>query len=119
MVRCQAAGASMLPSIRDGDLVTLSPVDPQRLKPGQVIAFETTAGMLAIHRLVATHSESGRLTFVTRRDARLGNDASFGVDRLIGQVVDLQRDGRHVPVKRPARLWLTRLRLRLRAKLEL
>jgi signal peptidase I len=117
MVRCKAAGASMFPAIRDGDLVTLSPVDPERLKPGQVIAFETSSGTLTIHRLVVTRSHDGHLTFVTRGDARLGNDAPFGADRLVGQVVEVRRDGRQVAVAGPACLWLARLRLRIRAKL--
>jgi len=118
MVRCKAAGASMFPWIQDGDLVTLSPVDPRRLKPGQIIAFENACGSLTIHRLVATRSDVDLFTLVTRGDANSSNDTAFGTDRLIGQVVGLQRDGRQLRVEAPMCLWLARLHLRIRAKLK-
>ena len=114
-VRLKASGHSMRPWIRDGDLVTLGPTDPARLKRGDVIAFTSAAGSLTIHRLVAVRMEAGGLTFVARGDARSVSDPPFGVNRMVGRVIEVRRDGRRVRVNGRVCLWGAALRRRVMA----
>lgn len=114
-VRLKASGNSMQPWIRDGDMITLGPADPVRLKRGDVIAFETAAGTLTIHRLVAVRDGAVGLTFVAQGDARAASDPPFGVGRLVGRVIEVWRGGHRVRVNGPAYLWRAAFRRRVLA----
>lgn len=109
-MRFKASGNSMRPWIQAGDLITLAPAEATRLKRGQVIAFETTAGMLTIHRLVALRAEAAGLVLVTRGDANMANDPAFGPDRVVGRVIEVRLAGYRVPVNSPVCWGLSALR---------
>jgi hypothetical protein len=96
----------MEPTLHGGELVRLEPVgEPCRYA---VVAFETAAGGLMIHRVVESHG--GRL--VCRGDNRLDPDPMVAVERVIGQavaVVDHEgRRLRELPAVPPpaSRRWL-------------
>jgi len=114
-VRLKARGHSMQPWIRAGDLITVAPSDPAQLKRGDVIVFESAAGRLIIHRLVAVRAGEAGLTFVTRGDAGAANDPPFGVGRIVGRVIEVWRGGRRVRANGPAYLWRAAFRRRLMA----
>jgi signal peptidase I len=114
-VRLKARGNSMQPWIRNGDMITLGPADPARLKRGDVIAFETAAGRLTIHRLVDVRAGEAGLTLVTRGDARAANDPPFGVGGIVGRVIEVWRGGQRVRVNGPAYLWRAAFRRRVMA----
>ena len=71
---------SMAPTIKTGDLVVddrLSPVQANRLRPGQIISFRSpTGGQIFTHRIVAVQQlPGGAVGYVTKGDA---NDARDG-----------------------------------------
>ena len=75
-------GTSMLPTLRTGDLVFLSPPDPRTLKKGDIIAVRVPAQDRStyalpanvVHRIVRVEHSLGQLIFITKGDNNSGND---------------------------------------------
>jgi len=89
--RFQAHGYSMAPFVRDGDVVTISPLrGPARL--GDVVAYPGEHGGLVVHRIAARHSGA----YEIRADGV--PDVVDVVPRaeLLGVVTRVERDGRDV-----------------------
>jgi hypothetical protein len=76
-------GHCMAPRLRDGDRVEVAPA--RRYWPGDVVAFETPQGRIAVHRLLGYRPLAGRLALVTRGDRCREADAPLAVARLIGR----------------------------------
>ena len=82
--RFRAVGASMTPTIRDGEVLRVERVDAKTLSIGDIVLFKDDRGFRA-HRLVAM--DPVRNTFTTRGDASLEDDRSMGVEQISGRVV--------------------------------
>src|SRR5947199_3053567 len=50
-VRFRAIGASMQPTIEDGELITVAPVAPESVKRGDILLYQNERGVVA-HRVV-------------------------------------------------------------------
>jgi len=94
--RFRAGGSSMFPFIRDGDIISVIPLDaPPRL--GDVLAFNRGPDgneCLVVHRLVGRHAGG----FLLRGDAYpMGhNDGIIPFESLLGRVARVERGGRFV-----------------------
>ena len=113
----RAHGSSMVPFIRDGDLLTVAPTDPGSIEVGQVVLFRTRRDRLLAHRLVRKSHLGGEWILEMQGDARLSSDRPVPGERVLGRVVRVQRDGRiHHPDRAlwllAARLWIRLLPLR-------
>jgi hypothetical protein len=88
-LRFAAAGFSMDPFIKDGDVVTVAPLPP-RLKPGQVAAAISPAnGLVIIHRVVQIAEGKAQL-----KGDNLGKpDGWVRGDALLGIVAGVERGG--------------------------
>ncbi len=107
----RAHGASMAPFIRDGDLLTVTPVDAARLEIGDVALMRTQWDRLKAHRVIGKQVRGGVLLLETRGDARLSPDRPVPGDRVLGRVERAQRGGRVYRLDRgtwrlAARLWM-------------
>jgi len=90
--RFQAAGASMSPFIRDGDILTIAPVAPG-IRLGEVVAFrQPETERLAVHRVVAR----GKARFLIRGDNSSQADGWVGVEQILGHVRRIEHQGRLV-----------------------
>jgi len=91
--RFQAKGDSMSPFIKDGDVVTVSPVFRSSPGIGDVVAFiyEET-GRLLIHRVVGKSGES----YLTRGDNTLQGDGLILGANILGYVIKVERNGKKV-----------------------
>jgi hypothetical protein len=49
----RALGGSMWPTVRDGAVLLVQPVDPKTISLGDLAAFEDSEGHLKVHRVVA------------------------------------------------------------------
>ncbi|MBV8203289.1 MAG: S24/S26 family peptidase [Acidobacteria bacterium] len=76
-------GDCMAPRLRDGDRVLVAPA--ARYWPGDVVAFRTPQGRLALHRLLGYRLCSGRLLCVTRGDRCDRPDSPLTPERLLGR----------------------------------
>jgi hypothetical protein len=119
--RFESRGESMLPAIRDGDILTVVPRGARPPRTGDLVAFvhPETAGV-RVHRIVGI--EDGR--YILKGDNALGADPPVGPDGILGFVVALERRGRRRPLE-PAFLaaalarlsrsaWFTRIARRVR-----
>jgi hypothetical protein len=81
-------GGSMVPFIRDGDIVTVSEIAPSGPGIGDVICYETKPRRLFVHRVVAC---DGERLFV-KGDA-LAFTEVIERDQVLGKIVALERRG--------------------------
>ena len=105
-VRFRAPGTSMHPTIRHGDVITVEPVAPAKLKRGDIILCRFQDSFIA-HRIVSIEEKNGRgLTFILRGDASASCDAPVKPEQVLGKVVCLERNHRRIdPYSRRVRLW--------------
>ena len=97
-VQLKVAGASMVPALWPGDMVTVKRCHPSQLGPESIVVFRQN-DRLIVHRWV--RREGDRI--VTRGDARPCFDAPVGPAQMIGCVDMATRNGR--PVKLRSSLW--------------
>jgi signal peptidase I len=95
--RFRAGGSSMAPFIKDGDVVTLSPLRERRLRPGDPVAFcSNETGMLIVHRIVRKRPEG----FLVRGDNAAHPDGTVPAADILGWVTRIERRGRKVRLGR-------------------
>ena len=90
-VRLRVTGASMLPSVWPGDILTVRRVSFSELRPGQIILCSRGAQLVA-HRIIGHRQQH----LVTRGDSLPQNDPLVGEDQVLGQVVSILRNGRRI-----------------------
>jgi hypothetical protein len=99
--RFRAGGSSMFPFIRDGDVVSIKPLDHYRVpRLGDVLAFnrnpdEASAAHLVVHRLVGRSAQGG---YMLRGDHHPPghSDGMISPVALLGIVTGVERCGRTV-----------------------
>jgi hypothetical protein len=119
-VRFRAAGWSMHPTIRNGEIITIAPFGRSPIQPGDVVLYRR--GRVAIaHRVIRVRSSArGSLEFVVRGDAADFYDRPITCDQVLGRVRAVERGGRTVALGLLSRTWfplLGRARRRARAVL--
>jgi signal peptidase I len=90
-VRFVAEGQSMHPTIRDGDAITIGPVDPASLQVGDIVLYQKLQRAI-VHRLVAVRAAAPKaLELVTRGDGKAADDAPIGRPQVMGRLVAIER----------------------------
>ena len=79
----------MLPFLRDGDLLLVSPVASSEILVGDVLCYEKSPGRLFIHRVIKRPGEQ----FVTKGDAVDFTEVIFP-EEVLGKVIAVERHGR-------------------------
>jgi signal peptidase I len=104
-VRFRAKGGSMMPTIREGEAITVAPVAPDAIRRGDVVLYRSGQGVTA-HRVVSVEQPAGGAPrFVTRGDASGSCDEPVEEAAVLGSVVAVERGGRIVdPAAPPVRL---------------
>jgi signal peptidase I len=92
-VRFRAKGFSMSPFIRNGDVVTLFPLQESSPRVGDVIAFVVQGTeKLCVHRIVGKKSN----LYITKGDNSSEADESVLNENILGFVRRVERNGREV-----------------------
>jgi hypothetical protein len=91
--RFRAAGESMLPTIRDGEAVTLVSLDDRRPKMGDIILHRTSGGGLALHRIVRMRRRGLGIMLYTRGDAFGTNSEVIEEEDVLARAVSVEREG--------------------------
>jgi ribosomal protein S18 acetylase RimI-like enzyme len=90
-----ARGLSMRPFVRDGDAVTVAPLDTDGPSVGDIVAVVLPATeRLAIHRVIARDREG----WMVRGDNALQSDGTVRREHILGRVVKVERGGRDVRI---------------------
>lgn len=93
--RFRANGFSMSPFIRDGDVVTVSPLFDATPHLGDVIAvIQPGTGRLIIHRVVGGKGSS----YITKGDNIVKEDGLVSIENILGFVTKVERKGERVAV---------------------
>jgi signal peptidase I len=92
-VRFRAIGASMQPTIEDGELITVAPVAPESVKRGDILLYQNERGVFA-HRVVGSVKGIAPLQYLLRGDAAVSYDPPVALEQILGRVVAVQRGNR-------------------------
>ncbi len=93
LFRFKAKGFSMSPFIKDGDVVTVRPLSGAAPRTGDVVAFLLpSTGRTAVHRVVGAGAEG----YFVKGDNTLEADGIVPLDKIMGIVVRVERDGQRV-----------------------
>jgi signal peptidase I len=103
-VQLKVGGASMVPTLWPGDLVTVRRCDPSRLRPGSIIVFRQNE-RLVVHRLVRRQSSAHGVEdcLIAQGDAQPRCDRPVEAWDVLGRVEGAVRNGR--PVNLQPSLW--------------
>jgi signal peptidase I len=93
--RLSVTGASMIPAIWPGDVISVRRRKLAALQVGKIVLYRRGENLTA-HRI--TSIRGARL--VTRGDSLPHNDPSISESDIVGEVVSLLRSGRRIPVRR-------------------
>ena len=105
MVRFRATGLSMDPTIRDGDVLTVEPVDLGEVRPGEILLYRTERGVIA-HRLMRREVVETQLLYILRGDASATCDPPVSYGDVLGLVTSLRRRRRSRSLTNPwTRQW--------------
>lgn len=94
-VRLRVNGASMLPCVWPGDVVTVRRRSAAELLPGRIVLCYRDGAFVA-HRLVGKRGDA----LITRGDSHSFEDSPFSGDEVLGEVVSIQRAGQPVALSR-------------------
>ena len=89
-IRLRAWGASMLPSIWPGDLLTIESAAAEPAVPGDIVVI-LQESRFVIHRLIRMEEYSDRTLCLTRGDAVSHDDPSAPASGLLGRVASICR----------------------------
>jgi hypothetical protein len=89
--RFQGKGFSMSPFIKDGDVLTIAPVQGSAPCFGDVVVFtHPNTGKLIIHRIIGKRAGS----FLAKGDNAPEEDGLISRAVILGQVAKVERDGK-------------------------
>jgi GNAT superfamily N-acetyltransferase len=87
----RASGSSMLPTLRDGDLLCVVPFDADSLHPGDILLYTGQDGGAVVHRYSGTNDGEGASRLMMSCDARPWSRYGIDADRVLGTVVSAFR----------------------------
>ena len=111
-VKFRAPGDSMYPTICNGDVVTVMPIDTASITIGDIILYRHRSGVTAhrVMRILKRSEKNSRsalqgpqdrslsetLEFVFRGDAAINDDAPVSSEQILGKLVSIERNGRRM-----------------------
>ena len=90
-VRLKVTGASMLPYVWPGDVVTIERRDAADLRPGQIVLYRREERLVA-HRVKFILGDR----LITQGDSVPHCDSPVSASEVIGQLVGILRNGRRI-----------------------
>lgn len=95
-VSFRAPGDSMMPTIFDGERVTIQPIESSDIKPGDIILYRYPGSIVA-HRVISIEKrDSGAPRFILRGDALGAPDEAVEIEQVLGKVQSVERGGRSI-----------------------
>ena len=90
-LRFRAGGHSMGSAVRDGERVTVAPVDARDVDVGDIVFCQTWRGPLAHRVQRIEQAAAGAVRFALRGDASFEDDRPVAASQLRGRVVSVER----------------------------
>jgi len=93
----RVTSSSMRPRLVAGDRVWIERVSARSLRPGDVVVCRVDGAGLVVHRLIWRDRPFGSPTrLYTKGDALSYIDRTVGIERMVGRVVKVEREGRSI-----------------------
>ena len=83
----------MRPFIQDGDLITVSPLRNYSIRVGDVVLYKTTDHRAIVHRVIQKITKNNKAIFFIKGDAAFGQPEKVDVERVMGRVASIERNG--------------------------
>lgn len=112
-VRFRARGSSMLPAVRDGDILRVQPIVHTAVHPGDIVLYRTPHNGIVVHRVVDISTHGEEIILLVKGDASGTPDPRVPQSQLLGRVVSIERRGRTIV----PRSWTSRYVAPLHARL--
>ncbi len=93
-----AMGSSMLPTLKDGDLLTAVPEDAYSIKQGDLLLYRAEDGHAAVHRVSDTSRISSHAELTLSSDSDPDDLYRIPIEQVMGKVVSAARDGKAVRI---------------------
>ncbi|MDD5084855.1 MAG: signal peptidase I [Candidatus Omnitrophica bacterium] len=111
-IETTVTGDSMLPFLKEKDILLVEKTSPERIGIGDIIVYEDNGGLIT-HRVYNKFIERNRQYFLTKGDNSLLFDLPFTNYEVVGRIIAVKRNGKFSYLNKPlARIWgklLTRL----------
>lgn len=92
-LRFRAGGYSMKPSIRNNDLIKISPLPERGIFKGDIVLFRKSENsQIVVHRIVKKRADS----YLVKGDNSLEDDGWITGDKIHGIVSEIKRNGRSI-----------------------
>ncbi|HUK52685.1 MAG TPA: S24/S26 family peptidase [Candidatus Binatia bacterium] len=98
-ISLRVQGASMLPSLFPGDVLTIRRCDPREIVAGDIVIFRRE-GLCIAHRVSERMTGSTACRLRTRGDALRNCDPPVSESEVLGRVTHVERNGRRRPPPR-------------------
>ena len=109
--RLKVKGFSMLPFIRDGDVVTISSLSKFSIGFGKSAAFiDSRAGKLVIHRIIGKNSRF----YLIKVDNAFSADGLIPKENILGGVIKIERNGENISLGLGRERWIIALFSKIR-----
>jgi signal peptidase I len=96
----QAKGWSMFPSIRDGDVLNVEPVNPEQIKQGDIIFYRMPDKGMVAHRVVKKSFCHGRPFILARGDFTAGKVEGIFLEDILGRIKTIERNSKLIHLDR-------------------
>ena len=93
-----AMGSSMLPTLRDGDLLTAVPEDPFSIKQGDILLYRTVDDRAAVHRVSDASRVSSHAELTLSSDSYPEDHYRIPIEQVMGIIVSAVRDGKSIRI---------------------
>jgi signal peptidase len=102
-IRFKARGSSMLPWIKDGDMLTVQPITENEIRVGQVVFYPSKGEKPVVHRVLQIRFKGAKRILLTRGDASPKSEEQIEASKVLGKVVRIHRGSKVIQLER--NLW--------------
>ena len=102
-LRFRAKGVSMHPFVRNGDILHVRAVAPERVHIGDLVLFRGAGSKLAVHRVLRRTKLEEKTSFIIKGDRTERPDGIVPAENVLGQVIARERDRVQIDLTTPIR----------------
>lgn len=95
-LRFRMRGASMLPFLKDNDLIVIKKFIVSDIRPGDIIFFRPQFYEGVTHRVIKKIVVNGRTAFITKGDFCPFPDGYVYPEQILGRLVAIERNGKNI-----------------------
>ncbi len=105
-LRLEMSGPTMRPTIEEGDILTIEPVEVTAVRPQDIVLYATSSGTAVVQRVIALEERAGCVYAIMRGDRAELPGTPIALHQILGRVVAIERrrSGRTISLKRKSSL---------------